>query len=101
MTDLISRQDAINALLEKGQRSRRYKLGEIWELNFDEIREALATVPSAYPKKGKWMLWNEPGNEHAWCTACNAKFDQDDLYIGGNEYPKFCPECGADMREES
>ena len=49
MSDLISRQDAIYALLEKGQRSRRYKLGEIWELNFDEIREALATVPSAEP----------------------------------------------------
>lgn len=47
MSDLISRQDAILALLEKGQRSKRYKLGEIWELNFDEIREALATVPSA------------------------------------------------------
>ena len=46
MSDLISRQDAILALLEKGQRSRRYKLGEIWELNFDEIREALATAPS-------------------------------------------------------
>ena len=47
MSDLISRQDAILALLEKGQRSRRYKLGEVWELNFDEIREALETVPSA------------------------------------------------------
>lgn len=53
MSDLISRQDAIYALLEKGQRSRRYKLGEIWELNFDEIREALATVPSAEPVKNE------------------------------------------------
>ena len=50
MSDLISRQDAILALLEKGQRSRRYKLGEVWELNFDEIREALETVPSAEPQ---------------------------------------------------
>lgn len=47
MGDLINRQNAIAVLLEKGQRSKRYKLGEIWELNFDEIREALATVPSA------------------------------------------------------
>jgi len=50
MSDLISRQDAILALLEKGQRSRRYKLGEIWELNFDEIREVLATMSSAEPQ---------------------------------------------------
>ena len=47
MSDLIDRQCAISALLEKGQQSRRYKLGENWELNFDEIREALTTVPSA------------------------------------------------------
>lgn len=50
MSDLISRQDAIYALLEKGQRSRRYRIGDFWELNFDEIREALATVPSAEPQ---------------------------------------------------
>ena len=50
MNDLIGREDAIIALLEKGQRSRRYKLGETWELNFDEIREALATVPPAEPQ---------------------------------------------------
>ena len=46
MDDLISRQISVLTLLEKGQKSRRYKLGEIWELNFDEIREALETVPS-------------------------------------------------------
>ena len=46
MDDLISRQTSVLTLLEKGQKSRRYKLGEIWELNFDEIREALETVPS-------------------------------------------------------
>ena len=48
--DLIDREAAIEALLEKGQRSKRYRLGEIWELNFDEIREAMATVPSAQPE---------------------------------------------------
>lgn len=46
MDDLVSRQTSVLTLLEKGQNSRRYKLGEIWELNFDEIREALETVPS-------------------------------------------------------
>ena len=46
MDDLIRRQASVLTLLEKGQKSRRYKVGEIWELNFDEIREALETVPS-------------------------------------------------------
>ena len=40
--DLITRREVELVLLEKGQKSRRYKLGEIWELNFDEIREALS-----------------------------------------------------------
>ena len=55
MNDLISREEAVEALLEKGQSSRRYKLGEIWELNFDEIREALATVPSAEAIPVSWI----------------------------------------------
>lgn len=45
--DIIRREDAVNALLEKGQHSRRYRVGEVWELNFTEIRETLADVPSA------------------------------------------------------
>lgn len=40
--DLITRREVELVLLEKGQRSRRYKLGDVWELNFDEIREALS-----------------------------------------------------------
>ena len=55
MNDIISRQGAIGALVEKGQRSRRYKLGETWELNFDEIREALATVPSEPAIPLRWI----------------------------------------------
>lgn len=55
MNDLISREEAVEALLEKGQKSRRYKLGEIWELNFDEIREALATVPSTEAIPVSWI----------------------------------------------
>ena len=32
------------ALVEAGQSSHRYKLGETWELNLDEIRNALSKV---------------------------------------------------------
>ena len=53
MNDLISKKAVELALLEKGQSSKRYKLGDIWELNFDEIREALATVPLAQPEVAK------------------------------------------------
>ena len=49
--DAVSRKAVYDAMVEKGQRSRRYKLGEIWELNGTEIREALDTVPSAQPER--------------------------------------------------
>ena len=45
--DAVSRKAVYDAMVEKGQRSRRYKLGEIWELNGTEIREALDAMPSA------------------------------------------------------
>lgn len=47
--DLVYRNEVLGALLEAGQKSRRYKLGDVWELNFDEIRDAIATVQSAQP----------------------------------------------------
>lgn len=67
MIDTISRQAALEALLEKGQRSKRYKIGDIWELNFDEIREAMATVPSAqgYAEFINWLL-DEIWDDEMW-----------------------------------
>lgn len=42
--ELITRKNIELALLNKGQHSRRYKLSDIWELNYDEIREVLDDV---------------------------------------------------------
>ena len=42
--DCVSKQAVNIALLKKGQSSKRYKLGETWELNGSEIREAIAGV---------------------------------------------------------
>lgn len=47
MDDYISREAEILTLVEKGQSSRRYKIGQVCELNFSEIREAIATIPAA------------------------------------------------------
>ena len=51
MDDLISRQATYLALVEKGQASKRYKIGETWELNGEEIREVLDALPSAQPEQ--------------------------------------------------
>lgn len=51
MLDLVARGDILDALIEKGQKSKRYKWGESWELNLSEIKEAVESVPSAEPER--------------------------------------------------
>lgn len=49
--ELVTIRDVEIALLEKGQHSKRYRLGETWELNFYEIREALETLTQSNEEK--------------------------------------------------
>ena len=100
--DAVSRKAVYEAMVEKGQRSRRYKLGETWELNGAEIRETLDTVPSVTPKRktGKWIdavLQNDNGGLPVQvCDQCNTFFPL--AYTGGGH--RFCPSCGAKMEVE-
>jgi len=101
MNDLIDREDAYIALVEKGQASRRYKLGEIWELNGKEIREVLDSVPSAQ-RNGKWMPGKETGRsmigdavvaiyyDHFTCSYCGRVYNTEQKPTW-----KFCPNCGS------
>lgn len=91
--DLISRQAVELALIEKGQHSRRYKWGEIWELNGLEIREVLDNLPSVQPKEktGKW-LHDQGKYKNRWiCTECSYR------WYFPKEEAKYCPNCGAKM----
>ena len=56
--ELITRKNIELALLNKGQHSRRYKLGNIWELNYDEIREVLNGV-NADVQPIRWIPCSE------------------------------------------
>lgn len=98
--DLIRRTDVLE-LLNSRVKSSKGIFGDLGGA-VSGVRELIKAMPSAEPerKTGRWVLWNEPGCEYAKCTACGEMYDQDDLYIGGNDYPKFCPNCGADMRGE-
>ena len=95
--DAVSRKAVYEAMVEKGQRSRRYKLGETWELNGAEIRETLDTVPSVTPKRktGKWV-----NNIHDLpvCDQCGYMTPYDRA-IDDYEYGNYCPNCGARMEE--
>lgn len=66
----------------------------------DMERQADNAQPIEEQKTGHWIQWNEPGCEHTECSVCKTEYDQIDLYIGGSEYPNYCPNCGAYMRGE-
>lgn len=86
MSDLISREVTIDALLEKGQQSRRYKLGENWELNFDEIREALATVPSAGNEAELDELRKQLNEYHKYIDKLEEKLHETELAVEHNRH---------------
>ena len=106
MSDLISRQDAIDAIDEsihacnKALGAFDISLKDEYAVKVERaslvaFRETLEYMPSAQaePKKGKWMHDN-PNTFR--CSRCNKYLD----ISCGNMKMNFCPNCGADMRGE-
>ena len=80
MTEYIKREDIHLAL------DRHYFTGEL------SLRETIDSVPSAdvvERKKGKW--------KQGYCSECRYNWSKDAPIAN---VPNFCPNCGADMREE-
>ena len=75
MSDLISRQDAIDAWDKLSKRGRT---------EFDQV---LMTLPSAEPKTGHWI--DEETNYL--CSECHRG-----CWVNSD----YCPWCGANMRGE-
>ena len=92
MSDYIDRQAAELAFIEKGQASKRYKVGDFWELNGAEIREALDTVPSADVQPVRHEHWGSK-NECSGC-GCQPWYERDIRFL------HYCPNCGARMDGE-
>lgn len=84
--DLISRQDAIEALCKSccGAFFAKAIQGCC-----DDVK-TLQSLPSAQPKKGEWIDTGS-GQE---CSVCR------EVQYGYDNYRNFCPNCGADMRKE-
>ena len=95
MNEYISKEDAKNALLNKGQHTTRYRLGETWELNFMEILEVLDTIPSADVQSVKHGRWIEVSPKHSCCSVCDTTCLIAVYPISKGAY--FCPNCGARM----
>lgn len=87
MNDLISRQAAIDAI-------KRYESAYSYDLNNGLIlaMNAVAVLPTAEPKKGKW---EKISNRNYKCSCCNAWWavDGDSTMKDFN----YCPSCGSLM----
>lgn len=86
--DLIRREDAIKAIEE-----RSFAVRDSYT-----VKAILRNVPSADRISGEWIRTFD-GNEWFWyCSNCKTQWYEDDLWMGGNEFPTFCPHCGARMK---
>ena len=89
MSDLISRQAAVDAL----HMHLMYRMGT--DSNKKRLDEWINNLPSAQPerKKGKWIIKDDTERFIAQCNCC--RYIEDSRRI-----KNFCPNCGADMRGE-
>lgn len=100
MTDLIERQAVIDALqkeINKGIPPFDDVMGSI-RCGVRLARNIIEDLPSV--RTGKWTRHFD-GNEWYWyCSSCKEQWYEEDLWMGGNSFPNFCPNCGADMRPQ-
>ena len=90
MAEYIKREDAINAvkMLYGG-------FGAIANIN------AIPSADVVERKKGKWQI-TDAYPHNVYCSECHKKFAQTHWAVWGDgSLPRnFCPNCGADMRND-
>lgn len=92
MSDLIDRQAALEAILNCSDIFVNNKPVMIDKV---DAQEALMEVPTAEPKKGKWLPDNTDIRMYYVCSECK-QATQIPTYVGGFLY-NYCPNCGARM----
>lgn len=106
--DTISRQAAMRAfgLSEKTRKYGGDHSGYDTRMLY-EIQDTLESLPSAEPKRGRWIKMSDADGVYYACSECGEElyrewtFDrQFDLFPKKTTIDKtaYCPNCGADMR---
>ena len=96
-TDCISRADAV-ALAEEIE-NKRLK-GEI-DLTYAPMINGIKALPSAQPERKKGR-WNDIDAEtYTWIIRCDQCGHERSMLSTGQTYPRFCENCGSDMRGDS
>ena len=91
--------DAFDKCLEDAEDEAIHMQKYVFASALNTIRGNLRAFPTIDPerKTGKWIEYLEPGCENCHCDVCGTQWYPEDLYLGGNDFPKYCPECGAQM----
>ncbi len=91
--DSISRQVAINTLRRKLDKNAKGDIASFYNTIIRQDIECIEQLPSAEPKRGEWIDVDPHGVSGLVfkCSKCEK--------INLRE-TNFCPNCGADMREE-
>ena len=97
MADLIDRQAAIEA----ATKFRVNPGGEFFEAIKRVIRRELKALPAAQPERKKGR-WNDIDAEtYTWKIRCDQCGHERSMLSTGQTYPRFCENCGSDMRGDS
>lgn len=95
MSDLISRQDAIEAIASHDTTN-----GETVYFKGKTVIGYLQDLPSAEPKTGKWIeegrIMDAGDADNILCSECG-KYTLWSYYYPNEEVPRYCPNCGAKM----
>lgn len=91
------------AIVEEGQKSKRYKIGEFWELNRDEIWDVIDRQPDIEPERKTGRLIHESAYNWYRCSVCKKVYSEA-LLQNFNECMyqpcfRYCPNCGARLEE--
>ena len=105
MQELISRQAAIDALHMDTSIIPFEKAREYADATISEIRNRLEKLPSAEPRRGRWLYCEETTADCVdgyRCDQCGffVPWDYQHKSIDYIKDYNFCPHCGADMRGE-
>lgn len=97
MNDRISRQAAISLPVKpkEDRYFQTYNLDDAFDYGWRSLQECIRKLPSA-ERKGNWVGIDDEPCETFECDRCGFVLED---WIQGAFY-NFCPNCGADMREE-
>lgn len=97
MPNIGIKEDYINREKLPTKRERGFFLDDNFNAGWNACLEEIRAIPAAdvrEVKRGRWKHWYSTlNNDYSRCTCCQKDVD------GFVNY-SYCPNCGADMREE-